>query len=163
MQRRARNDTRYTTICFMRTCLVASCVLTKSMAAGAFRLLSSSRAALAARSRPSGSNPVTLLPPLLGAFSGAMAADSESAFFLFRPDPPNMMYGQTCLWWFLRCKKEQEEEVRKQLLQVCCRRQKMRRQQAIGYELFVCTIRFIRSKLPIYFSYCIMNETQATY
>jgi hypothetical protein len=34
---------------------------------------------------------VTLLPPLLGAFSGAMAADSDSAFFLFRPDPPNMM------------------------------------------------------------------------
>jgi hypothetical protein len=28
---------------------------------------------------------------LLGAFSGAMAADSDSAFFLFRPDPPNMM------------------------------------------------------------------------
>jgi hypothetical protein len=68
---------------------------------------------------------VTLLPPLLGAFSGAMAADSDSAFFLFRPDPPNMMVVLDAS----NKANEQEGSRRKKKWQGSCRRQKMRRQQ----------------------------------
>ena len=73
------------------TCLVASCVLIRSIAEEAFRLASSSLAALAARSKPSGSNPVTVLPPREdGAFSGVITWDNDCSFFFF-PIPPNIL------------------------------------------------------------------------
>ena len=73
-------------------CFVASWDLMSSIAAGALRDLSRSRAAAAARSRPSGSKPVRddFLPEEAGAFSGAIIwlSDDSSFFFLF---PPNML------------------------------------------------------------------------
>lgn len=72
------------------TCFVASCVLIKSIACVAFRLASNSLAALAARSNPSGSNPVTEAPPdFFGEFSGVITFDSDSRSLLRRP--PNML------------------------------------------------------------------------
>ena len=64
-----------------------------SMADEALRLASSSRAALAARSRPSGSKPVTEEPParLLGGFSGVITLERDSSLF-FLPAPPNILY-----------------------------------------------------------------------
>ncbi len=63
-----------------------------SIADAALRLASSSRAAFAARSRPSGSNPVTEEPPLLvGALSGAITDESDSFLFGFLPALPNMI------------------------------------------------------------------------
>lgn len=64
-----------------------------SMADAALRLASSSRAALAARSRPSGSKPVTEEPParLLGGFSGVITLERDSSLF-FLPAPPNILY-----------------------------------------------------------------------
>ena len=66
-----------------------------SMACPALRLLSSSRAAFAARSRPSGSKPVTELPEEEeGGFAGDIAEERDSSFF-FLPAPPNIM---CCCW-----------------------------------------------------------------
>ena len=61
------------------------------MAAAALRLESSSRAALAARSRPSRSKPVMdWLDPPLGGLAGERAEERDSSFF-FLPAPPNMV------------------------------------------------------------------------
>lgn len=62
-----------------------------SMAAEALREESSSRAALAARSRPSGSKPVTEEEDLdEGGLAGVITEERDSSFF-FRPAPPNMI------------------------------------------------------------------------
>ncbi len=68
-----------------------------SIAEDALRLASSSRAALAARSRPSGSKPVTEEPPpeREGGFSGAMTLDRDSSRF-FLPAPPNIVVDIEC-------------------------------------------------------------------
>lgn len=90
------------------TCLVTSCVLISSMAELALRLASNSRAALAARSNPSGSNPVTLLPPPLflaaaGGLSGVMTVerDSPPRLLLLLPRPPNMVMMIQIVCWRL--------------------------------------------------------------
>ena len=77
----------------VRTCLVTSWVLINSIACVALRLLSKSRAALAARSNPSGSNPVTdcLFALLLDVSGGVITDDNDSFLSLLLRRPPNML------------------------------------------------------------------------
>ena len=62
----------------------------RSMAAVALREESNSRAALAARSRPSGSKPVKEALDDFGGLAGDMTEESDSSFFFF-PAPPNIV------------------------------------------------------------------------
>merc|ERR1740124_1079740 len=83
-------------------CLVTSCVLISSTAADAFLDESKSRAAFAARSRPSGSKPVTELPPpppRFGALSGVISLDGLSLSLL--RFPPNIFYLLVYLFTYL--------------------------------------------------------------